>query len=280
MHSLSTHVVVSLFYTADLPDTNAQHKPAGKVRGSELPQEYELEKLIENVENTDPSWNTSIPIYKWKGVQCDEHARVTCIYWGFHGLCGPLQWYWLPRTLQKISVWDNKLTGSIPLDSLPPQLTYFSASGNKLTGSLNLSQLPPELEYLLLNRNLFERYVDLAHLPPNLYELRLQDNKLTVDIDLSRLPCSIEYLCLSRNKFTGELHLQHLPPSLLELYFDHNMFSGQVLLDNIPAQLEVLQLQNNPDLYGEIDWSTLPERLGEMSLDGTQIEFSENICKE
>ena len=232
MHSLSTHVVVSLFYTADLPDTNAQHKPAGKVRGSELPQEYELEKLIENVENTDPSWNTSIPIYKWKGVQCDEHARVTCIYWGFHGLCGPLQCIGFLERCKKFLCGTTSLQVNTTGLSAP-QLTYFSASGNKLTGSLNLSQLPPELEYLLLNRNLFERYVDLAHLPPNLYELRLQDNKLTVDIDLSRLPCSIEYLCLSRNKFTGELHLQHLPPSLLELYFDHNMFSGQVLLDNI-----------------------------------------------
>ena len=86
---------------------------AHRVRGANLPQEYELARFVQNISNLDPSWNTSTHACDWKGVNCDAELHVSKIMWMFMGLSGSLEWNYLCRTLREFAGWDNKFTGSI-----------------------------------------------------------------------------------------------------------------------------------------------------------------------
>ncbi|KNH04684.1 hypothetical protein XU18_4122 [Perkinsela sp. CCAP 1560/4] len=55
--------------------------------------------------------------------------------------------------MEKISVWHNKWSGSLKLDSLPDLLKYIYANGNQVSGSVDLTQLPAGLMYLHLENN-------------------------------------------------------------------------------------------------------------------------------
>ena len=223
----------------------------GKVRGSSLPQEYELARLIADVRNSHSSWNVSIAACKWQGVTCDEELRVTQIYWtkrlwneyltyvkvNLKPLAGPLHWHYLPRTLLRFSVASNKLIGTVPLDSLPPDLLFFYASDNTFTGELNLTSLPLTLKGLSLKANMFEGCVDFTQLPPNL-----------------------TFLTVSGNELSGIVDLSSLPDTMFELDLSNNQFEGPIVLGEIPSRLEMLKLENNAKLCGEIDVGSFDEK--------------------
>ena len=253
---------------------------ASKVN-TNLPQEYELARFIEDMKNPDPSWNTSTPACEWNYVHCDDSQRVTKLDWKWvrktHRsalvAAGILRWEWLPRTLLSCDVYHNLFTGPVSLDVLPPLLISLKLSWNKFTGSLDFVHLPPMLEELRLNKNEFEWRVDLTQLPQNLRHLDFSENNLSGHLQLSCLPDKMRSLNLSSNQFSGSLSLQHLPASLRGLTCSSNSFSGSVKFDSLPAGMKLLCLGMNIDLYGEIDGSLLPKKLKTLNFHSTKIVY-------
>ena len=231
--------------------TKLHVSPLGKVRGSELPPEYELVRFIADVKNACSSWKVSTPAYKWKGVYCDADSRVTTINWDITrlrefalddrgpsgSLCGSLEWAYLPRTVQQFGVRTHELSGTVPLDLLPPGLTDFCVYSNTFSGEVNLTNLPRTLVQLVLASNEFKGCVDFTHLPPHLVSLDVSYNQLSGQVDFSCLPNMLKRLDLSANQF-----------------------EGPVSFDKIPLNLEVLGLQQNENLCGKLDEHFFYER--------------------
>ena len=74
-------------------DISTQPRLPSKVRGAELPQEYDLARFIGHTQNTDPSWTTSTLACNWRDVECDDGMHVTDLNWKRPGeIAGTLQW--------------------------------------------------------------------------------------------------------------------------------------------------------------------------------------------
>jgi len=221
----------------------------GKVQGSSMPQEYNLMRLIQNIENPRPSWNTSTPACEWEDVSCDQSSMVTEINW---------------EVLH--------LRGLLCLEYLPDSIIDFHASENALFGSVRLDYLPGPLELLNLSENAFSGAVDLVSLPSALRSLYLDENMFTGSVVLNSLPSQLRILNLAANKLTGTLDLGHLPPNLETLYLSNNCFEGEVLLNSLPQSLRFLWMRNNTLLQGEIGKKNLSGKLL-IKTDGTLISI-------
>ena len=257
--------------TLTLNGTQSTRK--GKIRGANLPQEYELAQAIQDIDShvPQPSWKTITPACLWKGVICDDRETVYKIQWCYFDLSGSMRWNRLPRTLKSLDLSANKLTGTLPCDVLPPQLLNLCLFKNELNGELDFTHLPGTLIEIWLADNKFEGCIDLSSLP-DLRTLRIQRNNLSGEVCLHSLPSTLEDLNLSGNRFTGALDLQHLPPNLKELQCDHNSFSGLVSFDRLPLSLTKLHLQECAELHGEENQNFIDD----FACYGTKI----NIVKE
>ena len=244
---------------------------AHKVRGAQLPQEYELAHFVQDLKYPHRTWNSSVPACEWIGVTCDEELRVTDIEWWFMGLKGPLQWDHLCHTVRDFSARGSKIQGSVPLDVLPSEMTKFLIINNGFSGELDFLHLPHAIKGLYLNDNKFQGCVDLTHLPATLRVLKVYLNQLSGEVDLTRLPQRMEELILTANRFTGSLNLQHLPPSLKILECNQNLFVGLVMFDRLPINLLKLDLSENAGLCGELDRAVLPAKSADVSVRDTEI---------
>ena len=182
-------------------------RPA-KVHGSALPQEYLLEKILQDVKvvplkipvRSPFCWSTETPACKWRGVTCDAQGIVTKIYWGCCNLNGELHWEFLPKTLITFNARSNELRGIVELIDLPPGLESFSASYNLHGGTPDLRELPLTMKELWLEYNCFEGRVDLDALPKSMKALHLEENQdLSGQIDVSKLPPKLYYNIRSTN---------------------------------------------------------------------------------
>ena len=268
---MTFHLAIFLVHAADDSNTiNTQRTLPSKVRGSHLPQEYELSRLIADVDNPDHTWNTSIPACEWKGITCNEYLKVTRICWGSMGLTGMLRWEYLSSTLHHFLIWRSKLTGNVSLDTLPSQLVQIHASTNAFKGSLDFIHLPHTLQSLDLHENQFTGSVNLVQLPQSIQHFLVGNNKCSGSIDLTCLPSTILQVNLSNNLFTGPLELQRLPLLLEVLDCSNNFFSGFVIFKNLP-KLRLLSLKNNAELSGTVDTSELSIRVEEIKVTGTKV---------
>ena len=266
--------VFSSCHTKDVSNLDRTRRRPGKVRGSNLPQEYELSQFVANIENPYPSWNTSTPACEWKGAWCDTEQKVRYINWhSFIGqqLRGSLQWNYFVFTLHEFRAPYNKLTGNVRLDMLPSKFVEFSIPSNLFTGGLELCDLPESLEEVQLYRNDFQGSIDMSCLGKNIRTLKVSRNDLSGEIDFTSLPSCIDFISLSHNRFTGPLNLQHLPSSLRYLKCGHNLFSGLVEFHSLPPGLEIISLRDNSALYGDVNDSDLPGTLYSIKVDGTNI---------
>ena len=247
---------------ADMPTAKQANRP-NKVRGTDLPQEYELARFTADIVNPHPSWITSIPACEWHAVLCNEKRDVITINWDSMGLAGSLRWDSICRTLSALSVdyypssgqHPNRLTGKVTFDHFPSQVTFLGLSHNLFSGELHLEYLPQLLRDFYSTENQFEGKVDLCHLPSSLVELFIDRNNLSGNIDLGSLPRIIEYLNFSHNKFTGILDLRHLPSTIQFLSCNDNFFVGTLLLDCLPNALQDLDVHNNSELCGTVKMS-------------------------
>ena len=270
-HSFFLHKSIMMFavYLAET-DSGSQCR-IGRVRGAELPQEYELMRFVAHVKQLDATWNSSTPACEWKDMTCEDGVHVTHIRWSYSNLSGSFNWDSLPRTLISFSVWTNKLEGSVHLDGLPPSLTHLHLPNNAFTGSLDLQSLPSMLIELFLGENEFVGSVDLDRLPMTLVKLSLWQNMLSGRIEFLRLPQALQFLNLSENNFSGPLDLDHLPPNMLKLLLQNNNFSGLVRFDRLPPRLQQLWLNNNSELHGDVNDSKLPTTIKQFRISGTDI---------
>ena len=248
----------------DTEFTEIRPSETGKIN---LPQEFDLLRMLSNVTNLDEkNWNEFTPACEWHHVVCNSHGEVSYFNVRHFGVRGTLQWAYLPQTLEGFSMADNDLRGSIPLEHLSREMKVFDVSHNAFNGELNFPQLPITLEKLRLGRNMFEGTLDLTNLPIGLTELQANSNKFSGSICLSTLPPQLRMLDLSENAFTGTPDLCSFPPCLRKVFLNDNNFDGCAQFDFLHEKLQVLQLYNNPNLCGRINMSLLPTKLSIFSI--------------
>ena len=218
-------------------DSTISRSRLGKARAS-LPQEYNLARCIQGIENPRDSWNVNTTACSWEGIACDENQKVDKFrFWGWQ-IRGYLEWAYLPETLKVVDVSDNKLLGPLCIEQLPRALTRLSAYINLLSGSLNLCEFPNTMLSAFLYRNNFSE-----------------------SIDLRCLPQGMQWLSIRSNFLTGMLNLTELPVTMYDINVSTNFFHGAVTLDCLPLSMEHIDLSNNPDLTGVCNPSLLPTNL-------------------
>mmetsp|Transcript_318 Transcript_318/g.443 ORF Transcript_318/g.443 Transcript_318/m.443 type:complete len:211 (+) Transcript_318:92-724(+) len=178
-----------------------------KVKGTFLPQEYEMARFLANISNPHPSWRPTTTLCEWHSVYCDEEKRVNYIDLGATDLFdteykyfGTLAWSHMPRTTDHFVMSDQEgVTGTLPIAYLPIALTRFLLLSCDLFGFVDLTILPPGLRRSLTN-NRFCGTLDLTSLPATLVSLDLYGNEFEGPVDLSKLPASLKDAVLSGNK--------------------------------------------------------------------------------
>ena len=164
-----TVLFYTMFYTflaADVPESRVIAR-AAKVSATNLPSEYDLVRLVRNIENPHTSWSTSTPACEWDGVSCNKEAEITGINWPSRKLTGELSFSYLPKTLHTLYAYVNKLSGELQFDTFPVtcMMRTLSLRDNELSGPLDLTALPPKLKTLILSGNQFTGDVCLTKLP-------------------------------------------------------------------------------------------------------------------
>ena len=167
-----------------------------KVGFANLPQEYELARLISDVKTPHSSWCTSTAACSWSDVKCNEKGQVSHICWNEMNLFGTLHLAYLPQTLSTFEVEESQLSGEILLDNLPFELIALSLHKNYFTGSLDLSALPETMKWVYLCWNRFSGEVCLNMLPARLEIINVHQNDLTGTPDLTSLPKNLFELIL------------------------------------------------------------------------------------
>ena len=175
----------------------------GKVRGSQMPVEYDLMRFIEGIKYPHSSWNTTTPVCKWKGLKCDENDNVETIMWRALGLQGRINVEYLPPKLSKLTLEDNILFDSFEFNSMPSSSSLY---------------------ILVISENLFSGTPNLYHLPPYLIDLDISDNHFSGYVDFSVMPISLRYLYINNNKaLKGMLDVNKAFKNL-----QYNVFDTQV----------------------------------------------------
>ena len=53
-----------------------QQSRSSKVKGTQLPQEFHLMKLIANMSNLHSTWKPDVPLAEWEGITLDAKGNV------------------------------------------------------------------------------------------------------------------------------------------------------------------------------------------------------------
>ena len=231
------------------PTNPSRAERPAKIRAALLPQEYELVRLFEEVENPHPSWNVDTPANEWEAIRGSPLGTASMYYLYNREKYG--------NAVRKTFINGRKLRGKLNLQYLPYSVACFHAGNNYFTGGAQLDSLPPSLELLCLSANQFEGSVDLSSLPEKLQILSLERNHFSGSVCLNRLPNSLKHLNLMENAFAGTPDLQQLPSTLIYLDLSENHFHGYVILDSLPESIS-LHLNNNNAIHGEIEEKILP----------------------
>ena len=201
LQSLYCHSGCTILGFADAPSKGTKATKAGRVRGVLLPQEYDLERMIQNIVNPLPSWNASTPAREWQGVQCSDEGNILKFEAESKSLRGTLLWSLLPRSLTRFSVYANDLSGEIDLGDLPEKLRSLNASYNRFTGTVDLCHLPSTLCSLILSKNYLSGHVTFEHLPSIIRSLALRNNaELTGTVHSQSLPMGLKYTAFTDTK--------------------------------------------------------------------------------
>ena len=253
--SAKIHNIACIFFQfmliivfAQSRDALSKRCRAGKVRGSDLPPEYDLLNFISQVQRPDPSWNSSTSACTWKGITCSTNAQVRALRWVGASLCGTLQWKYLPKTTE-----------------------IMEANGCDLQGNVDVTVLPQVLNFFCIRKNFFQQGIEFRHLPQRLSSFDVMRNVLSGEADLTLLPRDIRTLSIALNAFSGPLDLTHLPASLRSISLGNNNFTGHVDLSMLPPTLYEIFLINNFRLEGEVEISKLPQSVALWNWKGTKI---------
>ena len=121
------------------------------------------------------------------------------------GLAGTVDFAHFPRTLERLSLDENRFCGNLDMQSLPDSMSHFSASFNQFSGPVCFANLPTSLEIL-----------------------NLRSNQLCGEIRLPELPIGLKIIHLSYNFFAGEVHIEPDTLNLKELDLLKNKICGSL----------------------------------------------------
>ncbi|KAK7344460.1 hypothetical protein VNO77_14092 [Canavalia gladiata] len=167
------------------------------------------------------------------------------------------------RTLTRLDLKHNALSGSLAPNSLPPSLQYLSLSWNQLKGPMDrlLGRLD-QLNYLDLSLNQFTGPIPGRIFSFPLTSLQLERNQFSGPVEPVD-EVSIATVDLSYNRLSGQI--SPMLASVQNLYLNNNRFTGRVpasfvqrLLD---SSIQILYLQHNYLTGIEISpTAVIPER--------------------
>ena len=227
------------FYGIPLPGECSDHshrRRLGKVKGMSLPQEVQLSRVIANVSNPAPSWNTFFMACEWAGVGCDAQLQVERIDWSSSRLTA-----------------TGLLQGTVALNLLPESVRSFNIGNNELVGMRT----------------------DLDSLPPGLVKLEMYSNLHHGPLSLSGLPNTLRELSFSRNCFHGTLTVDTVPTSLRVLDASYNNFK-ELIVKELPKLLQIDVVQNvMKDSEGISRIYGADSFLEQISIEPQRIDFGE-----
>mmetsp|Transcript_10466 Transcript_10466/g.14017 ORF Transcript_10466/g.14017 Transcript_10466/m.14017 type:complete len:196 (-) Transcript_10466:157-744(-) len=168
---------------------------AGRTRGCQFPQEFDIMQFIKNVSCVHSSWTNEVPVCSWDGVACNRDGKISDIDWSERLLKGRFQWLYLPSSTLQFYATGNYLSGKLPLGALPQNFQILNIGKNAHFGELDFTQLPPLMDTLFLFENFFTGVVDFSKLPSTLRFLNVNENSgLEGVLNLSEIG---DDLCLS-----------------------------------------------------------------------------------
>ena len=141
-HLLKLHLTTfSVIRTAD---SHISTSRPSKVRNTELPDEYNLERFLRNVGKQHDSWRVENPVSMWDGVTCNMLGIVhsTCISWTNRDLTGTFRWEYMPKSTVAFDVQQNRLSGEVRFELLPPSLESLNLARNMFFGPIDLRFAP------------------------------------------------------------------------------------------------------------------------------------------
>ncbi|KAJ8898666.1 hypothetical protein K2173_004700 [Erythroxylum novogranatense] len=151
------------------------------------------------------------------------------------------------KTLTRLDLKRNDLSGSLEPNSLPPSLQSLSLSWNRLGGPLNrvIDRLD-QLNYLDLSLNEFTGWIPARVFTFPLANLQLQRNSFWGPVQPAN-QVTIPTVDLSYNRLSGQI--SPMLSTVQNLYLNNNRFTGQVpgsFVDRLlAAGIQVLYLQHN-----------------------------------
>lgn len=196
----------------------------------------ERETLIEfynqtNGNNWENSWDIDAPTDEWYGVRLNSDGCVLFLELDANYLVGSLPDLALPF-LRRLSLSNNKLSGSIPDFTHLTTLTYLNVANNFFSGSIpNFTQLP-NVYYLNLNANILQGEIPDFSNMPSLNILHLNRNQLT-HIHSDLVLRDLTTLDLSRNQLLDVPDFTVTQPSVHRIYFNHNALTFSDILPNV-----------------------------------------------
>ncbi|PRQ26221.1 putative non-specific serine/threonine protein kinase [Rosa chinensis] len=172
--------------------------------------------------------------------------ELTNVILGHNRLSGPVPPF-TSKSLTRLDLKHNDLSGTLAPNSLPPSLQYLSLSWNRLSGPVyGLLNRLDQLNYLDLSMNQFTGTVPGRVFTFPITNLQLQRNLLFGPVQPSD-QVSIPTIDLSYNRFSGEI--SPLFSTVQNLYLNNNRFTGQVpgpFVDRLlAANIQILYLQHN-----------------------------------
>ncbi|XP_051131065.1 probably inactive leucine-rich repeat receptor-like protein kinase IMK2 [Andrographis paniculata] len=151
------------------------------------------------------------------------------------------------RTLTRMDLKHNDLSGSLPVHGLPPSLQYLSLSWNRLSGPVDraVSRLN-RLNYIDLSLNRFTGPIPACLFTFPISNLQLQRNQFAGTVQPVQ-PVRIQTVDLSYNTLSG--HVSAMFSSVENLYLNNNRFTGEVprsVVEQLLAgSIRILYLQHN-----------------------------------
>lgn len=218
------------------------------------------------------------------GVTFDAAGRVLTISLTFNNLTGDisaLNWSGM-TALTQLGLPNNRLSGTLPAAAqLPAGIQSISLWGNRLTGTVpDYSTLPALAKLNLYNNNLSGSLPTAAQLPATIQWLYLSTNRLTGTIpDYSTLP-AMTILWLYNNQLSGSLPTAaQLPATIQQLYLFGNQLTGPIPDYSTLTSMTQLELGSNPLSATMPTAAQLPsgiQRLGlsSLQLTGTVPDYS------
>ena len=88
-------------------DVPASRPRLAKIRGTALPQEYDLERLVAGIPDPHSSWTADTPVCEWDGVICMSRGTPTSLRWSSHASRmkgGTVYLQFMPVSIQTFSV--------------------------------------------------------------------------------------------------------------------------------------------------------------------------------